>query len=130
MGDLQGMCVISVKGQLDEDGVKRLRRQMIDAIALGEVDIIVDLGQCTFMSHTAIGLLVERARQCRAQRGDVRLCCLSEYVKRVMRMAGVTRILRAFDTREDAIQSVLSARRMDTLAHELGNTMPNRTAQG
>ena len=55
-----GVTVISVFGDVDEEGVKDLRIALVDCLRDNQYDVVVNLSGMEVISYMGVGVLVER----------------------------------------------------------------------
>jgi anti-anti-sigma factor len=65
--------------------------------------MILNLSRVEFLFSTALGKIVALEKKLQAQRGTLRLCELRPIVRESLENAGLTVILRVFDTEEQAL---------------------------
>jgi anti-sigma B factor antagonist len=92
---------VRVSGELDLNGAPALKAALIELIAEGQVDIVVDLSDTTFLDSTALGVLAGRFRELRAQGGSLAVICNNENVLNTLEIAGVSHALTLCHTREE-----------------------------
>jgi anti-sigma B factor antagonist len=99
-----GVTVISVFGDVDEEGVKDLRIALVDCLRDNQYDVVVNLSGMEVISYMGVGVLVERLRQFRSYDGDMKLVGLNQYTQRLFRMTAVTKLFETFESEAQAIQ--------------------------
>lgn len=104
-----GVSIIRVVGDVDEDGVKDLRIALVKCLREQSCNVVVDLSSMSFISYMGVGVLVERLRQFRSYEGDMKLVGLNLYTKRLFRMTGVTSLFDTYETEAEAIQGCRQA---------------------
>lgn len=101
--------VLRYEGDIDEEGVNTLRLSLSDCLQDQRCNVVVNLGAVNFVSYLGVGVLVERLRQFRNLRGDLKLSCVNTQTERLMRMAGVQHLFEMHETESQAIQSFREA---------------------
>ena len=66
---------------------------------------VMDLSEAHHVELAGLGILVDRIRQVRAKRGDVRLFNIRPEVLEIFRMVGLTQVIPTFVNEEEARQS-------------------------
>jgi anti-sigma B factor antagonist len=95
--------VVAASGEFDLHAAPALR-QLLDQLAeLGQVDLVVDLSEVTFIDSTTIGVLTGRLGSLRATGGSMRLVCSNSNVVRTVEVAGVMRYFDVYLTLSDAL---------------------------
>jgi anti-sigma B factor antagonist len=102
--------VVTASGELDLNAAPALRETLIRLIELGQVDLIVDLGEATFIDSTVIGVLVGRLNALRKLGGSLVLVCQNENVLRTFEIAGITRALAVHATLTEALAAPAAPR--------------------
>jgi anti-sigma B factor antagonist len=85
--------VISVSGDLDVVGGPDLRREIVSAVAEGNVFLILDLTAVDFIDSFGIGVVVGSIKRVRQRSGDLALVCPEPRVRRVFELCDIDRIL-------------------------------------
>lgn len=98
------ITIMRLEGEIDEDGVKALRIALVDSIREGRHEVIVNLTNVGFISYMGVGVLVERLRQFRVYKGDMKLVGLNLYTQRLFRMVGVTGLFKIYETEAEALE--------------------------
>ena len=103
------ITVLRLDGDIDEDGMNMLRLALAKCIQDQRYHLVVNLEHVKFVSYMAVGVLVERLRQIRAYRGDMKLVGVNLYTERLFRMVGVTKVFEMFRAEPLAIQAYREA---------------------
>ena len=101
-GDVQ---IMSIGGQLDAFTVSDLKNELGKLTSANRTKIILNLGKVDYANSTAIGAIVSTAQQLRKRKGDVKLCGLSEEIRKVFDLVGASKILEIFKTEQEATKS-------------------------
>lgn len=110
---LDGVHVISVRGELDLSTAPELEPPLEEAIATGDAAVLIDLSECEFIDSTGIALIV-RAWQ-RLDRsadgegsGKVVICSNNDQVRRVLEITGLELSIPIHETRDAALSALRS----------------------
>jgi len=103
------VTVLRLDGDIDEDGMNVLRLSLMECIQAQRCHVVVNLSKVKFVSYMGVGVLVERLRQLRAVKGDLKLTGVNLYTERLFRMVGITNVFETFATEAQAIQSYAEA---------------------
>ena len=98
------VTVLRVRGDINEEGVNSLRLVLKDCIDQGRHNVVLNVAGVSFVSYMGVGVLVERLTQLRATQGDLKLACLSVYMRRLLRLMGLSHVFECHDTEAQAIQ--------------------------
>lgn len=82
-----------------------LKNLLIEQIALKKRKIIVDLKQCSHMDSTFIGVLVLSHRDLLTKGGELKSVNPIEPAKSILKLTGIDRVLKTYDTIEEAVKS-------------------------
>lgn len=92
-GDLNAVSMVSIKNKVSRLMKKNKNRVLLDLKKTDHVDL------------AGLGILVERIRNIRAIDGDIKLCNVKPEVKETFRLVGVSKLIEAFNSEEEAIRS-------------------------
>lgn len=94
--------VISVAGELDLSTAPRLKWMLVDALAAGRKQILIDLSLTTFMDSTALGVLVGVRRTLQTHDQLVIVCANPEVLK-IFEYAGMDGAFAILPTLDEAL---------------------------
>lgn len=97
------VAVVHVHDRLTMSGAGELKALVDRAVADGRTLVVVDLGPTTFLDSSGLGALVGGMRAARAAGGDLRLAGVGAQVRTVLELTTMDRVLRPYDTVEDAV---------------------------
>jgi len=95
---------MSISGQLDAFTVSDLKNEL-SKLTGNNTKIIMNLGKVDYANSTAIGAIVATAQQLRKRKGDVKLCGLTDEIRKVFDLVGASKILEIFKTEQEALKS-------------------------
>lgn len=87
-----GVCVVTVKGEVDVHTAAQLRLALDEEIAGGRTRIVLDLDGVGFLDSTGLGVLVGRLKLVRNHSGWLRIVCSNDRVLRVFRITGLDKV--------------------------------------
>jgi anti-sigma B factor antagonist len=102
--------VVTASGELDLNAAPALRETLMRLIELGQIDLIVDLSEATFVDSTVIGVLVGRLNALQKLGGSLVLVCSNENVLRTFEIAGIARAIAVHETLTDALATSAAPR--------------------
>jgi anti-sigma B factor antagonist len=102
--------VVAASGELDLHAAPALRETLVRLTELGRVDLVVDMGEATFVDSTVIGVLAGRLRALDRAGGSLTLVCRNENVLRTFEIAGVQRAFPIYHTLTEALATIGSVR--------------------
>ena len=103
------VTVLSVIGDVDQDGVSELRMGLLGCLAERRYNLVVDLSGMGTISYMALGVLVERLQVVRSCGGDMKIAGLNTYGDHLFRLVGITSLFERFDTTQQAVQTYQEA---------------------
>jgi anti-sigma B factor antagonist len=95
--------VVTASGELDLNAAPALRETLIGLSDLGQVELIVDMGEATFVDSTVIGVLVARLKALHTAGGSLTLVCRNANVLRTFQIAGIERAFAVYPTLSEAL---------------------------
>lgn len=94
--------VISVEGELDLSTAPRLKWMLLDSLAAGQSQLVLDLSLTRFMDSTALGVLVGVRRK--LDTGDrLAIVCAGPDVLKIFEYAGMDGAFAIFPTLDEAL---------------------------
>ena len=102
---LDGVCVVTVRGEIDLYTAPRLRAGLANAVDAGHHHLVVDLDGIDFLDSTGVGVLVGALRKARMHDGSVRLVCNQERFLKIFRMTGLVKVFPIHTSLEDAVST-------------------------
>lgn len=93
-----GVCVAKIKGDLDHHTAKFIRGEIDREIASARPHrLIIDFSGVTFMDSSGIGLIMGRYKLMQDYDGEVIIASPPDYIRKVLRLAGVDKLARITD---------------------------------
>jgi len=101
------VTVVAVRGPLKLghpplDELQQTFRRLADN---GQVDVVVDLSEMPLFDSTGIGMLVLGFTSMRRRGGTVKLCCLVDLARKMLKTVGLLSVFEIFEDREQAVAS-------------------------
>ena len=111
--DVEGVRLLEVFGELDLATAPHLCSKLDGARTNGVRRVAVDLTGVDFCDSTGLRALIGASTELRVVGGRLAVACLPEGpVSRLFDVSGAREGLRVFDTQEDAVASLASARHL------------------
>jgi anti-sigma B factor antagonist len=101
-----GLCVVTVRGEVDLATSPRLREELIDALARSARGLVVDLAEVGFLDSTGLGVLAGAHRRAKADGRFFRLVCARREVLDVLRVTGLDLVLPMAPSVPEAIAAM------------------------
>ena len=102
---IEEIVVVSIEGSIDALTVDEASAFLNAQLGGGQEQLVLDLGQLRFMSSSGIRLLLEILKKSREQGGDLRLAALPGGVARTLEITGLTSVLQAYPSVDEAVTS-------------------------
>lgn len=100
-----GVDVLRFDGDLDALSMIKMKERMNRLLNKNHKRLLLDLQETKHVELAGVGILVDRLRRVREQKGDIKLCNLRPEVERTFQMIGVNGLMESFSTEEEAISS-------------------------
>lgn len=101
------ICVVSVSGELDLYTAPEFELELLGAATNGPASLIVDLGGCSFIDSTALGILLVANRRLNGPARSLVLISDDRNIRKVFEVTGLDRVLPMFRSRSEALNHVL-----------------------
>ncbi len=102
--DIGDVTVLRLRGDINEAGMGALRLALTEIAEQGRWHLVLNMAGVGFVSYMGVGVLVERLGQFQAAKGDIKLSCLSVYLRRLLRMMSLSHVLDCHETEAQAVQ--------------------------
>ena len=99
------VTVISIQGKLDATTAQEATAYFYKEIEAGHVKLVIDFSAVTYISSAGIRAISAALQEARSAGGDVRLAGAEGNIQRTLEMVGVTRVMVAFDSTDEAVAS-------------------------
>ena len=100
-----GVDVLRFNGDLDALSMIKMKERMNRLLNKNHKRLLLDLQDTKHVELAGVGILVDRLRRVREQKGDIKLCNLRPEVERTFQMIGVNGLMESYSTEEEAISS-------------------------
>jgi anti-sigma B factor antagonist len=95
--------VIALAGEVDLYTAPEFKEQLLEVIAEGGKDVVVDFSGTTFIDSTTLGVLVGGVKRLRAQDGRLSLVCSDRNIRKIFEITGLDRVFTIYPTRDEAL---------------------------
>ena len=100
-----GVTVADLMGDLDTEAAYKLESGLSDVTSKDGVKLLLNFSKVRIMNSTAMGVLLSTAEDARKRSGTMKLCSLSDSVREVLDLVGISSLFEIFATEEEAVQS-------------------------
>ncbi len=83
------------------------RETIIDLVQKGSTRLVVDLSETEFMDSEGISSIVARISVARSNGGDVRVAGASKFIKNLLHITHLDKLLEGYDDVDSAVQSFI-----------------------
>jgi anti-sigma B factor antagonist len=97
--------VIDVSGSVDALTAPELSKTLLDQIADGHANLVVNLIGVEFMSSAGLRTLLGAVKEARSNGGDLRIASATPGVDKVLKMSGFHNIAKVFPSQDEAVSS-------------------------
>ena len=99
-------CVISLAGEVDLYTAPEFKQQLLEAIAQGATQVIVDFSDTTFIDSTTLGVLVGGVKRLRTNDGQLTLVCSDRNITKIFEITGLDRVFTIYGSRDEAVAAI------------------------
>ena len=101
------VLLVRLNGELDHHTAEDLRSKVSDTIESNQIDhIVLNLESLSFMDSSGLGVILGRYKQIKNQGGEMVVCSISPYVKRLFEMSGLFKIIRLENNEKFALETL------------------------
>ena len=100
-----GVDVLRFNGDLDALSMIKMKDRMNRLLNRNHKRLLLDLQETKHVELAGVGILVDRLRKVREQKGDIKLCNLRPEVEKTFQMIGVNGLMESYPTEAEAILS-------------------------
>ena len=91
--------VISLAGEVDLYTAPEFKQQLLEVIAQGASNVIVDFSNTTFIDSTTLGVLVGGVKRLRTNDGQLTLVCSDRNITKIFEITGLDRVFSIYGSR-------------------------------
>jgi anti-sigma B factor antagonist len=99
----QDAWVISLAGEVDLYTAPEFKQKLLEVIAGGAKQVVVDFTGTTFIDSTTLGVLVGGVKRLRANDGQLSLVCSDRNITKIFEITGLDRVFTIYPTRAEAV---------------------------
>ena len=102
---IKDYLIVELEGELDHHTSEELRKKIDQKYNNRDLrNIVLDLRNLRFMDSSGIGLIMGRYKNCKDRNGEVSSVSTSPYINRILKMSGLLKIVKVYETIEEAIK--------------------------
>ena len=99
------VAILAITGNLDAQTADSAKETIYSVIEAGQTDLVLALDNVLFMSSAGVRVILAGLQSARQNQGDLRLAGGSSSIKRMLDFSGFTKIMKWFETSDDAVAS-------------------------
>ncbi len=96
---------IEIPSKLTTDNSQDLINLLRELVEKEQVKIVVNLDRTKRIDSSGIGAIVSQIATLRSRQGDIRLANVHDFVKEVLEVTHLDKVIKIFPTLEEAVQS-------------------------
>lgn len=100
-----GVEVLRFEGDLNAVEMIKMKNRLTRLLNRNHKKLLLDLKNARRVELAGLGILVDRLMKVRASKGEIKLCNLRPEVEKTFQMVGVSGLMEAFHSEEEAIRS-------------------------
>jgi len=102
--DLKRVELVRISGRIDSSNVAQLDN-ILKEIAGRKNNVVLEMSGVDYISSAGLRAMISLLRECKRQKGDVRLAAPSERVSEVLTLAGLDALFMVYDSDTAAVGS-------------------------
>lgn len=96
------LLIIELIGEIDMSNAETVKNTIKEHCTDEYKKILLDLSEITYIDSSGLGCIVAAKKYIAEQKGELKLCCLSEDIRSVFELIGLDSIIDIYDSREQA----------------------------
>ncbi|HET6628087.1 MAG TPA: STAS domain-containing protein [Nocardioidaceae bacterium] len=100
-----GSAIVTPRGEIDLATQGQLKKAIDDMVVAGDVNLVIDLDETTFLDSTGLGVLIGARRKAYAFKGSFCIVCSNEDLLRLFRMTSLDKVFTIHESRAAATTS-------------------------
>src|SRR6184192_1174069 len=101
--------LVALTGEVDLYTAPEFKKELLDLIAQGAKQVIVDFSETTFIDSTTLGVLVGGVKRLRTNEGQLSLVCSDRNITKIFEITGLDRVFTIHGTRDEALAALNSS---------------------
>lgn len=99
--------VVYMAGELDHHSAEEVRNKIDDRLDRNNISkLIMDFSGVSFMDSSGIGVVIGRYKKLTLKKGNICITKVSDSVKRVFELSGMFKIIKLYNSVEDALDNI------------------------
>jgi anti-sigma B factor antagonist len=101
----KNIVILQIPKKLSLDNSEELRRFIKETVESGSCRLVFDMMITEYVDSTGLSAVVSRIAFVRSHQGDIRLAVKSDFIRELLQLTNLNKILKCFDSVEDAVNS-------------------------
>ena len=97
--------VLNCSESLGADEMVAMKNKMNRLANRNQKNVVLDMSRTSSVDLAGLGMLVERIRIMRSDKGDIKFCNLRPEICETLQMVGLNGLIESFGSCEEAVQS-------------------------
>ena len=102
----ENATVVKVTGKMDAVSSPELEKELVQLMAEGEKNFVVDLAELDYISSAGLRVILATAKRLKDKEGKILLASLQDMVKEVFEISGFSAIIPIYESVEFALAHV------------------------
>ena len=99
------VTVVKIDDRLEADTVEEFRSTMHELAEQGQLKVVINFSDISFVDSSGLGGLVSAVRKFRQHDGDIKLACINDNIRPLVEIVRLHRIFDIFDAEDEAVKS-------------------------
>ena len=82
-----GICILTLKGRLDANTADEFRAKILQIIADGTHNIVLECGNLDYISSAGLRVVLEATKKVKQSQGKIVLCSLQPYIQEIFEVS-------------------------------------------
>jgi anti-sigma B factor antagonist len=100
----QGIEIIRVSGRIDPSTSISFEDEINRILTSGATKLVLNLSEVDFISSTGLRVFLTGLKRVKAQKGDLKVCCMNSNVEKLFKLAGFATLFDILPTEEEAVR--------------------------
>lgn len=101
------ILIVTLKGELDHNSAEEVRVKIDNKIDMNETkNMILDFSGVSFMDSSGIGAVMGRYKKISHRGGNLFISNVNKNVNRIFELAGLYKVIRKYNTVEEAVRYI------------------------
>lgn len=105
MDESRNVFIIEIPERLNMANADELKTPLNQAVEAGHYNIVLDMMKTRYVDSTGLSAILSRISALRASQGDVRLAFQADFIRELLSITNLDKILQYYESVEDAVQS-------------------------